>query len=48
MDLESFTYKMGKNIKDNLLRVKNMVKEFIHGKMEIDMKVSSHMIKDKV
>lgn len=48
MDLENFICKMGKNIKDNLLRVKNMVREFIRGKMETDMKGSSHMIKDKV
>lgn len=48
MDLENFICKMGKNIKDNLLRVKNMEKEFILGKMETDMRGSSHMIKDKV
>lgn len=48
MDLENFICKMGKNMKDNLLRVKNMEKEFILGKMETDMKGSFLMIKDKV
>lgn len=45
---ENFIYKMGKNIKVSLSKVRNMDKEFIHGKMETGMKDSLLMIKDKV
>lgn len=45
---ENFIYKMGKNIKVSLLKVRNTDRAFIHGKMETDMKDSLLMIKDKV
>lgn len=35
-------------MKGSLLKVKNMEKEFIYGKMEIDMKGNFLMIKDRV
>ena len=39
---------MDKNIKVSSLKARNMDKEFIHGKMETDMKDSLLMIKEKV
>lgn len=47
MDLENFIYKMGKSMKEDLLKVRNMEKVFTLGKMVIDMKGNLHMIKDK-
>ncbi len=48
MDMVDFIYKMVKNIKESLFKDKSTVKEFIHGKMEIDMKGTLLMINDKV
>lgn len=45
--LGNYISKMGKNTKEGSSRVKNMDKEFIHGKMVIDMKDSSHLISVK-
>lgn len=47
MDLGNYTWKMAKIMKVSLLKDKNMERECIHGRMEIDIKGSLHSIREK-